>query len=304
MIPFRLSTPLALGCILLLGGCSKEKLPPVPEKRSETIPCSNMASWGFPQRVFPAEINAKMRKKNFSSLGFLCRPDRFVLGYDTQLWAPRWVLEKTDKKNLEGNEATNHRDWRPDPFVPSQSRVLPEYYSKKYTQDQLRILQLASSKNVKNDEIKVSHTYYLSNSLPFIFVNKDPTAWGRLEDSVVKWTKDKSQLLVISGPLYANGMSLGWAGPMKEKRRSTDPDQRTIAIPTHFYKVIVDEKGKSGIAFIVPNSTAPAQDLPSMAKTIQYVEGQAGLNLFPEMSAEDRAKITNQVNARNWPLVN
>lgn len=303
MISLRLSTPLILGCMLLLGGCGKEKLPPVPEKKEANIPCSNMATWGFPQRVLPAELNAKSRKKSFSALGFLCRQDRFVIGYDTQLWAPRWVLEKTDKKNLEGKEVHNYRDWRPDPFVPSASRVIPQHYDKKITEDKLRILQLASAKNVTANEIKTSHTYYLSNSVPFVFLEKKPTAWARLEDSVVQWTKDKSQLLVISGPMYANGMSLGWTGPMKKKRRTSDSDQRSIAIPTHFYKIIVDEKTKSGIAFVVPNNTAGASDLPSMAKSIQYVEGQAGFNFFPEMSAEDRAQIVNRVNVSSWPLV-
>ena len=282
---------------LLLASCGKPTMPPVPPGDMASPPCGEVAPWGFPDLSVGSAKSSSKKKK--TELGFLCRKGHYAVGYDSALRDPRWVAEIVLPELWQGEPKRVRKDWRPDPFVPTSSRVVLKDYSKEVTQGAIGVKSLASHKNVAANEILIGRTFYLSNTLPAFKKDEQPGAWERLEDQVVLWSKEKGKLLVISGPIFANGTPLGWTGTKAKQRR--EADRGTIAIPTHFFKVVVDEKSRQGIAFIVPNDDAPADSLPSLAKNISDVERVSGITFFPKLAPEESAGLA-QTNPALWPI--
>jgi endonuclease G len=284
--------------VLLLAGCGKPTMPPVPPGDLASPPCAETAPWGFPDLAAGAASGSSKKKK--TPLGFLCRKGHYSIGYDASLRDPRWVAEIVLPEQWKGDPQRVRKDWRPDPFVPTSSRVVLKDYSKEVTQGVIGVKSLASHKNVAANEIMIGRTFYLSNTLPAFQKDKEPGAWERLEDQVVLWSGQKGKLLVISGPIFANGEPLGWTGVKAKQRRQAD--RGNIAIPTHFFKVVVDEEAKQGIAFIVPNDDAPATDLPTMAKKISDVERISGISFFPKLGETEKSVLLNETNPALWPI--
>lgn len=205
-----------------------------------------------------------------------------------------------DPKNWQGEPKKVRKDWREDPFVPSGANVSVKDYAKEITQGKIGVKSMASYKNVAANEVMVGRSFYLSNTLPAYMRDEIPGAWERLEDQVVAWSGTKGRLVVISGPIYANNAPLGWTGVKSKKRR--EEGRGSIAIPSHFFKVIVDEKTRQGIAFIIPNDDASSDKLPSLAKKISDVERVSGIVLFPGLGEEERKRLTDTVNPSLWPI--
>ena len=290
--------------VMALSACGKKTLPPVPDVGMANAPCKDVAPWGFPQ---PASQEAKVedarrsRKKGTPSVGFICHAGQYALGYDQSLRVPRWTTEIVSPSRQQGEAAKVRKDWRPDPFIPKGLEVLASDYSKDLTKGAIGVKAFVSYKNFANNEVQVGRTFYLSNTAPAIKKDDAPGAWERLEDQVVKWSADKGDLMVISGPIFLNGTPLGWAGHTQKQRRS-DEARGVIAIPTHFYKIIVDLKTNEAIAFQVPNDDSSAEMLPSMAKRVSDIELASGLSFFPDVQGQDREKLEKQVNVRLWPI--
>lgn len=285
---------------LLLGACAKSKLPPVPPIEMASPPCADVAPWGFPYLEAGATKSENSRSKSRIELGFICRKEQYALGYDDKLRSPRWVVEVVSPENLQGDGKRVRNDYRADPFVPSPDRVTIEDYSKKITGENLGVISMASHKNVSANEMKIGRTFYMSNTLPAFRKGEDQGTWSILEDQVVKWAENKGRLIVVSGPLFANGELLGWTGVKTKQRRGED--RGNIGIPTHFFKVIVDEKTRQGISFIIPNDGSTSSNLPEMAKRISDVESISGINFFPRLSEDERASLTQSFTPSAWPI--
>lgn len=293
---------LALVIPFAAAACAPKKMPPVPLSIQPNVPCAELAPWGFPQAADLPDLSGKKRKSNKkSSVGFICHKGMYAIGYDQTARVPRWVQEIVSPKNWDGTPQKVRKDWRPDPFVAPESVVTTEDYSREITQGRISLKAMASHKNFINDELAVGRTFYLSNSAPFVKKDDHPGAWERLEDQVVAWSAQKQDLLVISGTMFYNGAPIGRTGHKPEARRR-DPGLPVIAIPSHFYKVIVDIDTKSAIAFVVPNDDSEASKLNAMARTVQDVELLTGIQFFPSLAPQDRAQIVGKVNIQDWPM--
>lgn len=285
---------------LLLGACSKAKLPPVPPVEMASPPCADVAPWGFPYLEAGGAKLDNTRSNARLELGFVCRKGQYALGYDDKLRSPRWVMEVVSPENFQGDAKRIRNDYRADPFIPSNDRVTIEDYSKEIRGETLGVISMASHKNVTADEVKIGRTFYLSNTLPAFRKGEGEGTWSILEDQVLKWSESKGRLIVVSGPLYANGTPLGWTGVKTKQRRGED--RGNIAIPTHFFKVIVDERTRQGISFIVPNDGSTSSNLPEIARRISDVENVSGINFFPRMSEDERKSLTESFNPSDWPI--
>lgn len=294
---------LALTIPFLVGACSPKVMPQVPLTPASGAPCSSLAPWGFPQaeNLPKQEGESRSKRKGKSHIGFICHEQMYAVGYDQSIRVPRWVQEVVSPKKWQGEPAKVRKDWRPDPFVVKSAATTPSDYSKEITKGKIVVFSLASHKNFANNELAIGRTFYMSNTAPAIVKDDRPGAWERLEDQVVAWSAQKQDLLVISGTVFAGGSPIGWTGHTEERKRGKD-NHPVIAIPSHFYKVIVDLDAKSAIAFMVPNDDSPAANLNVMARRVQDVERAAGIQFFPSLSPEDRAKIVGRVNVREWPM--
>ncbi|KAJ8577719.1 hypothetical protein ON010_g1488 [Phytophthora cinnamomi] len=111
--------------------------------------------------------------------------------------------------------------------------------------------------------------------------------WARLEGFMRHLAGQYNAIYVITGPLFL---------PKKNKRTGeyevsypvlgTPPD--AIAVPTHFFKVVLGEKrGGDGFAtagFILPNKAIPEnKDLRDFQAPLDVIEKQAGLIFFDRL---------------------
>ena len=290
--------------VLSVSACAKKTLPPVPDPGAANVACERLAPWGFPQvaDAEPKPQEGRRRpRKSVQSIGFVCHSDQFALAYDQSLRVPRWTVEIASASRIQGEPARVRKDWRIDPFLPPGVEVSPADYSKELTQGRVGVKAFVSHKNYANDEVAVGRTFYLSNTAPALRKDEAPGAWEKLEDQVVRWSVEKGDLMVISGPIFLNGTPLGWAGHKQKKRRSEEA-RGVVAVPTHFYKVIVDMKTQEAIAFQIPNDDSPSSALAATAKRVSDIEAAAGLRFFPSLPEEERSRLVNSVYVLHWTI--
>jgi DNA/RNA endonuclease G (NUC1) len=75
---------------------------------------------------------------------------------------------------------------------------------------------------------------------------------------------------------------------------------RQVGIPSRLFKVVIDAKSNTAIAFLMPNAALPVKDLPRYAVSIADVEAATGINFMPALPANNRIE-TEKPNLAAWP---
>jgi endonuclease G len=101
--------------------------------------------------------------------------------------------------------------------------------------------------------------------------------WARLEESVRAWAWSRGDLIVYVGPIFSD----------KPKHLGKD-----VAVPSAFFKVLVDKKSGEVLAFEMPQKPINKGDLAPWITALQVIESEAGIK-FPGRQASDNAL---------WPL--
>ena len=106
---------------------------------------------------------------------------------------------------------------------------------------------------------------------PQVGVGFNRGIWKYLEAKAREWAKKRKNIYVMTGPIYAD-KNYKTIGPNK------------VAIPTHFYKIIVSSTSRGenldAIAFIVPNKNLGSSPIKNYITTIDEVEKETGLNFL------------------------
>lgn len=111
---------------------------------------------------------------------------------------------------------------------------------------------LAAAGNHKSDQKNCEQTFYLTNMAPQVGSGFNRDSWNRLEKYTRKLTKTYKNVYVCTGPLYL---------PRKEADgksyvRYQVIGNNNVAVPTHFYKMIVGESADGGLeleSYVMPN---------------------------------------------------
>ena len=85
--------------------------------------------------------------------------------------------------------------------------------------------------------------------------------WERLEEYVRAWALERGDLLVYVGPVI----------PAKPKLL------QDIAIPTSFFKVVIDRKSGEVLAFEMPQKEIAKGDLAPWVTTVEAIEAETGI---------------------------
>lgn len=203
----------------------------------------------------------------------------YTLGYDSRNRNPCWVMEVLTKESLKGNADRVDCQFKEDGAIPIHLQAkLEDYRSSGYDRG-----HLAPASDFKSSPEAMEDSFFLSNMCP-----QEPQFnrgyWKKLENYVKDLTLGSKIVKVITGPLYI---------PQKEKNGLRYVKYRVIgennvAVPTHFFKVILSEKLSGSIdaqAYILPNQ-AIAQEVPleKFKTTIQQVEKVSGL-IFAQITS-------------------
>jgi endonuclease G, mitochondrial len=102
--------------------------------------------------------------------------------------------------------------------------------------------------------------------------NNNQNLWEGIESSVRYLTSRRSELFVITGPVFDES-------PVKRLNGR-------VFIPSHIFKAVYDPEKKEAGAYIAPN--APGMDYQTVS--IAELEKRIGINLFPKMPQKVKEK--------------
>ena len=201
---------------------------------------------------------------------YLCKQNYAIhYRYDTK--TAEYVVEHITLASISGL-AKRKDDFRPDPSIPKQHQSqLADYAGFPFDRGHLS----PGADNNQNDAI-MSESFFLSNMVPQV-PNHNRGIWKQLETAVRNWVTEGKDIYVVSGTIYNPGYQTIGAG--------------RVGIPTHMWKVIVDRKSSTAIAFLFPNAPLPVADLPKYAVSVATIEQYTGINFMPQLTASQKAKL-------------
>ncbi len=135
----------------------------------------------------------------------------------------------------------------------------------------------------------MSASFFMSNMSP-----QDPSfnrgIWKKLEEQVRSWAVENREIYVVTGPVLTDG-PYQYIGVNK------------VAIPKHYYKVVLDylEPELKAIGFILPNKKG-TYPLSQYAVTVDEVERITDIDFFYILSDDVEEMLESELDLSLWSL--
>ncbi len=196
----------------------------------------------------------------------LVKHKTYALGYYEKYEQPLWVQYKLTGWQVGHKRVGRAREFREDPAVPTQSASSWDYSRSGYDRGHL----LPSADRRWNAEVQ-TETFYMSNISPQYHAFNSGI-WNALEIQTRKWATKEQKILVITGPAFLR--SPQYIGK-----------QNKIAVPTHFYKILIDlTPPYKSLAFFIPHRNKEEFNFFRYKTTIDEIEKKTGLDFLPNLS--------------------
>lgn len=193
---------------------------------------------------------AQIMKHGFPGMDNIRSYSDYVLSYDRRNRVAHWVFEHLTAEGVKASPNVNRNkcEFKPDESIHPFFRSLnSDYKGSGFDRG-----HLAAAGNHKSDQQLCDETFYLTNMAPQVGSGFNRDSWNRLEKYVRKLTKTYPHVYVCTGPLYL---------PKKETDGKVYVKYQVIgnnsvAVPTHFYKVIVVERSDGKLeleSYVMPN---------------------------------------------------
>ncbi len=288
--PFHLKTQGKLGnlekgknytfTLELNGTKGEEEEKPIPEN-------GGFSEW---PDITDSKFNAEIAVHYLSSAGTRSNESglirNYTVYYDPYYKLSHWVayplhpyytkkvVKRTDK-------------WQYDPAFPSKDQpnlksAWADYNRLKYDRGH----QIASADRLCSTEANVQTFYYTNMTAQKAGLNQKK--WNELEIQLREWSdrvkKGYDTLFVVTGAIVPT--------PPAEITWTKDKSGREAAVPTSYYKVLMQEKeGKVyTIGFEMENKESP-NALRSYEKTVVELEKKTGFTFFPSLSKKEKESI-------------
>ncbi|XP_013191831.1 endonuclease G, mitochondrial [Amyelois transitella] len=235
---------------------------------------------------------SQIMKYGFPSLDNIRSYDDFVLSYDRRNRVPNWVFEHITKLHVTKNDQVDRSkcEFKPDesihPFFRSQNT---DYKGSGFDRG-----HMAAAGNHRIAQKHVEQTFYLTNMAPQVGEGFNRHAWNRLEKHVRKLTKVYDDVYCCTGPLYLPRKEADGKSYVKYQVLGAN----TVAVPTHFYKVVVGQASDGSLdmeAYVMPNQRIPDETpVSSFMVAPEVIERAAGLLFFDKIH---RSKL-NRINGK------
>lgn len=226
----------------------------------------------------------------------------FAVHYDKARYLPVWAayhLTRADVRAVERLDLPRDGlDFSPDGEIPASDWSLPadgdydglsnidgEPYQRGH-------LVPAKSLSWRVDALEASFT---TANLMLQDAGLNQGDWRSLEAYVRTWACLYGDVYVVTGTIHGPGA----VGPHRHE------DGPAIAVPTQVYKVVYTHAaGGRAIGFLFDNVAYETALAPEDAiRPIDEIEAQAGIELFPELSAARAARLEGQTAAEaHWPM--
>jgi len=211
----------------------------------------------------------------------------YVLAHSSTRRVPLWVSEGIPRDQLDG-PAERRNNFRVDPELPDGERSRDS----DYTGSGFDRGHQAPAEDFTLDQDLMDESFFFSNMAPQVGVGFNRHVWADLEAWARDVVRKRGIAWVITGPLFldAEGRTIGAGG---------------VAVPSHFYKVVVtrDDGGAlQAIAFVFENRAHSAderRDLAQFVLAIDWIEEKGGLDVMPLLDAADEERLERRA-AEMW----
>ena len=188
----------------------------------------------------------------------LCKTNYAVI-HRCSVKAPVAVFEHLTPATMSG-PARRRDNFRPDPAVaPACQAQLSDYAVLGRTHD--RGHMSPAGNNTINDAV-MSESFFLSNMVAQV-ANNNRGIWKQLETWERDWaTAPGTDFYIISGGIFDPGHPMVGNG---------------LGVPTRLYKIIIEKNSQKVMAYLMPNTALPVQDLPKYQTTMAEIEQATGM---------------------------
>jgi endonuclease G len=156
-----------------------------------------------------------------------------------------------------------------------------DYYNARYDRG-----HMCPSGDNKWDRRAQMQSFLFSNICPQNhWLNKGD--WNDLEIQCRYWARSIGDIYIVTGPIFYNGV------------RNTIGKNK-VAVPDAFFKVILDDRGKSkAIGFVYPNN-GKHKKMTDCIRSVDEVEKLTGIDFFPRLDD----KVENIIEAASVETMN
>ncbi|KAJ6781633.1 hypothetical protein PWT90_08365 [Aphanocladium album] len=215
-----------------------------------------------------------------------------ISSYDRRTRNPQWVIEHITPASLALRDADRkHSNFLEDDGVPAKFRAgLKDYYRSGYDRG-----HQVPAADAKWSQQAMDETFYLSNMCPQVGEGFNRDYWAHFEDFCRRLTVRYPSVRIVTGPLYLprkDPVDNKWY--VKYEMIGSPP---SVAVPTHFYKVIFAEDGKAGGnvalgAFVLPNAPIDnKKPITDFEVPIEAVERASGLEFASKLPVQRRRRL-------------
>lgn len=144
----------------------------------------------------------------------------------------------------------------------------------------------------------MNDTFFLSNMCPQVGEGFNRNYWAHFEDFCRRLTSKYPSVRIITGPLYLPKQYPDGKWRVSYEVIGNPPN---VAVPTHFYKVILAEDGKDGGqvavgAFIMPNAVINDKTpLTEFIAPLEIVERASGVEFLTKLEGKRRKELCKEI---------
>lgn len=219
-----------------------------------------------------------------------------ISAYDRRNRNPMWVAEHITPSSL----AVSHGDRRHSVFteddtIPSKFRAkLLDYFRSGYDRG-----HQVPAADAKWSQEALDQTFLLSNMCPQVGDGFNRDYWAHFEDFCRRLTNDYPSVRIVTGPLYLPRKEPGDGKWRVSYEVIGNPPN--VAVPTHFFKVIFAEDGRTGGnvslgAFVLPNAKiANDKPLTDFEVPVEAVERASGLEFAAKLPPQRRKRLCQEI---------
>lgn len=215
-----------------------------------------------------------------------------VSSYDRRLRNPHWVVEHITPASLSLRDGDRkHSVFVEDGAVPDKFRArLKDYFRSGYDRG-----HQVPAADAKWSQTAMNETFFLSNMCPQVGEGFNRDYWAHFEDFCRRLTDRYPSVRIVTGPLYLPKRDPADGKWYTKYEMIGNPP--SVAVPTHFYKVIFAEDGRVGGnvalgAFVLPNAPIPnAKPITDFEVPLEAVERASGLEFAAKLPAARRKRL-------------
>lgn len=256
--------------------------PASPAKPDGLVDPSGLFQYGFPGPV--ADLAAR---------------SALVSAYDRRLRNPHWVAEHITPASVAVREGDRRNsEFLEDPAVPEAFRArLRDYFRSGYDRG-----HQVPAADARWSQAAMDETFFLTNMCPQVGEGFNRDYWAHFEDFVRRLTTRYPSVRVVTGPLYLPQRDAADGKWYTKYEMIGSPP--SVAVPTHFYKVIYAETVPPNNAaspanapvalgaFVLPNARIPNdKPLTDFEVPLEIVERAAGLEFAAKLDPSRRRRL-------------